>query len=88
MNLTQLRERVFISSDRVVKKPYIICTSRLSEFLTGCHYKFEPVLSNAELVKCEQLILYNVRDEVTLVEDESKKHQLLFPDTLERVLSF
>ena len=45
------------------------------------------MLSNAELVKCEQLILYNIRDEVTLVEDESKKHQLLFPDTLERVLS-
>ena len=45
------------------------------------------MLSNAELSKCEQLALYNVKDEVTLVEDESKKHQFLFPDTLERVLS-
>ena len=87
INIIQLRERAFISRGREVKKLYIISTSRLSEFLTGYHSKFEPVLSNAELVKCEHLVLYNARDEVTLVEDESKKHQFLFPDTLERVLS-
>eukprot|EP00090_Calanus_glacialis_P004185 TRINITY_DN13097_c0_g1_i2.p1 TRINITY_DN13097_c0_g1~~TRINITY_DN13097_c0_g1_i2.p1 ORF type:complete len:896 (-),score=340.30 TRINITY_DN13097_c0_g1_i2:90-2777(-) len=87
INIIQLRERAFISRDREVKKLYIISTSRLSEFLTEYHSKFEPVLTNAELVKCEHLVLYNARDEVTLVEDESKKHQFLFPDTLERVLS-
>ena len=37
---------------------------------TGYHSKFEPVLSNAELVQCEQLLLY-ARDEVT------KKPQVL-----------
>ena len=36
------------------------------------------MLSNAELSKCEQLALYNVKDEVTLVEDESKKLEFLF----------
>ena len=82
INIIQLRERAFISSGREVKKLYIICTSRLSEFLTGYHSKFEPVLSNAELVQCEQLVLYNVRDEVTLVEDQSKKFQFLFPSDL------
>lgn len=83
----QLRERAFISQDREVKKLYIITTNRLASFLTYYHAKFEPILCNSELVKCEQLILYNVRDEDTMVENETEKHQLLYPDTLKEVLT-
>jgi len=45
------------------------------------------LLCNAELVKCEQLVLHNLRDDETFIEDPSGKHQLIFPDTLQRVLS-
>ena len=49
----------------VVKKLYIISTHRLAEYLTTYHSMFEPLLCNTELVKCEQLILYNLRVEDT-----------------------
>eukprot|EP00092_Neocalanus_flemingeri_P001499 GFUD01001600.1.p1 GENE.GFUD01001600.1~~GFUD01001600.1.p1 ORF type:complete len:865 (+),score=362.31 GFUD01001600.1:341-2935(+) len=87
INIMQLRERAFISKGREVKKLYIITTNRLAAFLTYYHEKFEPVLCNSELVKCEHLVLYNVRDEETLVENPAEKHQVLFPSTLKRVLS-
>ena len=58
-----------------------------ASFLTYYHAKFEPILCNSELVQCEQLILYNVRDEVTMVENEAEKHQPLYPDTLKGVLT-
>jgi len=86
VNIIQLRERAFTSIDREVKKLYIISTSRLANFLTTYHAKFEPVLCNSELVKCEQLILYNVRDEETLVENPLQKQQLMYPDNLSRIL--
>ena len=65
INIIQLRERAFISRGRVVKKLYIISTHRLAEYLTTYHSMFEPLLCNAELVKCEQLILCNLSDEET-----------------------
>jgi len=87
INIIQLRERAFQSMGSDVNKLYIISTKKLSEFLTEYHSKFEPILCNTELVKCEKLILYNVRDEETMVEDPTAKHQLLDPDILERMLS-
>ena len=77
MNIMQLRERAFISQDREVKKLYIITsiTNRLASFLKYYHVKFE------------QLILYNARDEDTMVENSAEKHQLLYPDTLQGVLT-
>ena len=71
----------------MVKKLYIISAHILAEYLTTYHSVFEPLQCNAELVKCEQLILYNLRDEETYSEHPSAKHQLLFPNALQRVLS-
>jgi len=87
ISLIQYRERAFMTRNTEIKKLYIISTGRLAEYLTYYHSKFESVLCNVELVKCEQLILYNMRDRKTLTEDPSMKHQLLYPDTLSRVLS-
>ena len=87
ISVLQYRERAFRSRKKVMKKVFIISTGRLAEYLTYYHSKFESVVSEAELVKCEQLILYNMRDKKTLTEDPSMKHQLLYPDTLARVLS-
>jgi len=87
INIIQHREKAFKSRGRIVKNMYIISTGRLAPFLTYYHSKFEPILTHAELVKCEHLILYNSRDENTLVEDPSSKHQLIFPSTLQTVLS-
>jgi len=87
IKIIQLRERAFISRGLEVDNLYIISTRRLSEFLTEYHSKFEPILSNTELVKCEKLILFNVRDEETMVEQPTVKHQLLPSEIMQKVLS-
>ena len=86
INIIQMRERAVRQSDRDLPALYVVSTDRLIPFLTYYHTKFEPLLGHCHHVKCERLILYNERDNDTLEENPDKKHQMLFPDDLNRFL--
>ena len=82
INIIQKRERLVNNGGE--EKMFIVSTDRILPYLTYYHNKFESILTQVEFVKCERLILYSERDDETLEENDQKKIQKLYPDTLSR----
>ena len=62
-NFILAREEAFRKAGKPIEKLYIVSTAKYGDFLKTYHTKLQPVLSNTELVSCEELVYYSPRDE-------------------------
>ena len=84
-NFILAREEAFRKAGKPIEKLYIVSTAKYGDFLKTYHTKIQSILSNTELVACEELVYYSPRgdDFRPLPGDKS---QLIDPDQLTEFL--
>jgi len=88
INILIERDNYFKRKNIEIDPLFIVVTGKYNEYLTVYHKKIQSVLTNVELVKCEDLLFHTQKDSYMQEIPDLPKIQLIDPALKSRFLSY
>jgi len=88
INILIERDNYFKEKNIEIDPLFIVVTGKYNEYLTVYHKKIQSVLTNVELVKCEDLLMHTQKDRYMQELPDLPKIQLINAELKSRFLSY